>query len=176
MIHRIARRVPAPVRDRVKRHLQPPILREGERAPEWHLVGHDGTVYSQGDHWTLFVLYPRDDTAGCTAQLLDVEAHREALEGLGVRCFGVNPANQTSHAAFAEKLGLGFPLLIDVGLEHARQLGCTWTVPLQGESVIRTVYLVNPEGRIRIANRGAPPIAAIVRSLQALQGATKTGM
>jgi hypothetical protein len=42
--------------------------------------------------------------------------------------------------------------------------------------VLRTVYLVNPERKIRLANRGAPAVAAIVRSVEALQQATRGKM
>jgi len=35
--------------------------------------------------------------------------------------------------------------------------------------ILRSVYLVNPDGKIRLANRGAPPATALVRSIQALQ-------
>jgi alkyl hydroperoxide reductase subunit AhpC len=42
--------------------------------------------------------------------------------------------------------------------------------------VIRTVYLVNPDKKIRLANRGAPSVEAIVRSIEALQQATRDGM
>ena len=41
---------------------------------------------------------------------------------------------------------------------------------------LRTVYLVNPERKIRLGNRGAPSVAAIVRSVEALQQASRTGM
>ena len=43
------------------------------------------------------------------------------------------------------------------------------------EGDFRTVYLVNPDKKIRLANRGAPPVEAIIRSIQALK-ATKAGM
>jgi alkyl hydroperoxide reductase subunit AhpC len=41
---------------------------------------------------------------------------------------------------------------------------------------VRTVYLVNPERKIRLANRGAPSVSAIVRSVEALQQAARGGM
>jgi alkyl hydroperoxide reductase subunit AhpC len=45
-----------------------------------------------------------------------------------------------------------------------------------GIKVIRSVYLVNPERKIRLANRGAPSVEAIIRTIQALQQVTKAGM
>jgi len=49
-------------------------------------------------------------------------------------------------------------------------------VPFPMKRVLRSVYLVNPERKIRLANRGAPSVEAIVRSIQALQQATRDGM
>jgi hypothetical protein len=42
--------------------------------------------------------------------------------------------------------------------------------------MIPSLYLVNPERKLRLSNRGMPSIAAVVRSIQALQQATRQGM
>jgi len=153
----------------------PEMLPEGETAPEWHLQGHDGEWHRfQRIRWTLLVFYPGDDTPGCTAQLQDVQDHVEQLRSLKCNVYGVNPAECESHAAFAEKYGFTFPLLTDRGASVARQFRCT--VPFPRRRVLRSVYLINPERKIRLANRGAPSVAAIVRSIQALQQATRDGM
>ena len=120
------------------------------------------------------MFYPADDTPGCTAQLQDFAAHYEELQALGAEVYGVNPAEAESHKAFAEKLGLPFPLLTDRGAGVCRQFSATLPIPY-GIKTLRTVYLVNPDRKIRMANRGAPPVEAIIRSIQALQ-ATKGGM
>ena len=124
--------------------------------------------------WFVLYFYPKDDTPGCTAQLQDVQDHVEQLRALKCHVYGVNPAECESHAAFAEKHGFTFPLLTDRGASVSRQFRCT--VPFPMRRVLRSVYLVNPERKIRLANRGAPSVEAIVRSIQALQQATKDGM
>jgi len=174
-LHTLFSRVPAPVKDAVKERLYPPMLPEGETAPEWHLQGWDGAWHRHKRRWTILVFYPGDDTPGCTAQLEDIQRHFDRLSALGCDVYGINPAEADSHAAFAHKLGLSFPLLTDRGGAVARRYAATVPIPFKVK-VIRTVYLVNPERKIRLANRGAPSIEAVIRSIEALQQATKGGM
>ena len=57
----------------------------------------------------------------------------------------------------------------------ARQFRACLQIPTM-PMYLRTVYLVNPERKIRLGNRGTPSVAAIVRSVEALQQASRTGM
>lgn len=74
--------------------------------------------------------------------------------------YGVNPASAESHAAFAARLALPFPLLVDEGGRIAR----AWRAGLW-RFVRRTVYVVAPDGRIGAAWRGDPPADDILRAL-----------
>lgn len=154
----------------------PELLHEGTQVPEWMLQAHDGTWHRHDKkHWAVMVFYPGDHTPGCTAQLQDMQEHYRAFLALGAQVYGVNPAEQPSHQAFAEKFGLQFPLLTDRGGVVARNFRAAVQTPVK-TLILRSVYLVNPVGRIRLANRGAPPAAAILRSIEALQQATREGM
>jgi len=74
--------------------------------------------------------------------------------------YGVNPAPASSHARFAEKLSLPFPLLVDPGGRIARVYRSGfWRI------VRRTVYVISPEGTIAAAWRGDPPVDALLRAL-----------
>lgn len=170
------RRVPTPVRQAIKSRMYPLTLREGQNAPEFHLLGHDGSYHLLDEDWALLVFYPGDDTPGCTSQLKELEELREDFAGHGCRVFGINPAGAESHARFAEKIGLGFPLLVDRDGATAAQYRATLPLKFGTPRVLRTVYLINPQRKIRLANRGAPSLAAILRSIQALKYASRTGM
>jgi len=176
MIHKLAHRIPHPIRQSLKRRLQPQILLEGNPAPAWELVGHDGKTYQHDKGWMLVVFYPADNTPGCTQQLTDLESHRQALDELGCVIYGCNPASLESHAQFAKEHDLKFPLLSDPDGLIAQAYKASYSIPMLGDRIIRTVYLVNPKGMIRLANRGTPSIPAIIRSIQALQQATKLGV
>jgi len=168
-------KVPTPLKQAVKERMYPELLAEGTLAPEWHLQSYDGTWHRmRGNKWSILVFYPSDDTPGCSEQLSEFASHYDELQELGVEVYGVNPAEAESHRAFAEKIGLPFPLLTDRGAGVCRQFSATLPIPY-GIKTIRTVYLVNPERKIRMANRGAPSVEAIIRSIQALK-VTKGGM
>ena len=42
--------------------------------------------------------------------------------------------------------------------------------------MVATVYLINPEGKIRLSNRGTPSPDAVLRSVVALKQATRRGL
>lgn len=168
-------KLPDPIKRTIQDRVYPKPLPEGETVPEWHLQAHDGSWHRQGRHWSLMVFYVEDGGEQDRAQLAEVQKFMPDLTRLGVKVFAANNAESPSHVAFAEELGLTFPLLVDRGGSVARQFKSC--VQLPGKSIIvRTVYLVNPERKIRLANRGTPSIEAIVRSVEALQQASKTGM
>ena len=169
-------KVPTPLKQAVKGAIYPDMLLESTAAPEWQLQDHHGNWHRlKGKRWALMVFYPGDDTPGCTLQLAEFQKNNARLLELGVDVFGVNPAEADSHSAFAEKCGYEFPLLVDRGGSVSRQFRCSLPTPL-GPKVIRSVYLINPDRKIRLANRGAPSVEAIIRSIEALQQVTKGGM
>lgn len=169
------KRLPSPVKRALQDRFYPNLLPEGETAPEWHLQSHDGTWHRQGRHWSLMVFYPQDGGEEDAEQLKAVQAQMPQFERLGVRVFGVNEAESESHTEFAAACGVTFPLLTDRGGSVARQFKSCVQLP-GAPMYIRTVYLVNPERKIRLGNRGNPSIEAIIRSIEALQAASKTGM
>ncbi|MGB0639247.1 MAG: peroxiredoxin [Myxococcota bacterium] len=169
-------KVPTPLKQAVKDKVYPDMIAEGELAPEWHLQDQDDNWHRmKGKKWAIMVFYPGDDTPGCTLQLQDFQRHYDRLKELNVEVYGVNPAEADSHKAFADKCGFDFPILVDRGGSVCRQFRCSLPMPY-GIKVIRSVYLVNPERKIRMANRGTPPVQAIIRSIEALQQVTRSGM
>ena len=70
-----------------------------------------------------------------------------------IRPFGVNPASVESHAGYAARLGLDFPLLSDPGLTVARAYGA---VRPDGSSIARSVVLIGQAGEILYSQAGAP--------------------
>lgn len=171
----LSSKLPPSILQIVKGHLYPESIPEGEAAPQFHLEDQHGTTHVLEQEWTLIAFYPGDDTPGCSAQLADVEAHREEFAKYGCKVIGINSADATSHAAFAKRLGLGFPLLVDTG--NAVGLQYRAVTEVAGVVIpIRTIFLINPAHKIRLANRGSPSLKAILRSIHALQTASRTGM
>ena len=76
--------------------------------------------------------------------------------------FGVNPASIESHQSYVAKFQFNFPLLSDpdraiAAADHA--------LKEDGKGIQRTVYLVDTDGKILFAQRGAPAVEAILAPL-----------
>jgi peroxiredoxin Q/BCP len=79
-----------------------------------------------------------------------------------IRPFGVNPASVTSHAAYAERLKLPFPLLSDPALSISRDYG---TLKPDGSGISRSVCLIDRDGAVLYAQAGAPGAEIVLESL-----------
>jgi peroxiredoxin len=79
-----------------------------------------------------------------------------------IRPFGVNPASVKSHAAYAERLGLPFPLLSDPGLRISSAYG---TLKPDGGAIARSVCLIDRDGRVLYTQAGAPGADVILENL-----------
>jgi peroxiredoxin Q/BCP len=80
-----------------------------------------------------------------------------------IRPFGVNQASVKSHAAYAERLGLPFPLLSDPGLTITRAYE---TLKPGGSGIARSVCLIDRDGRILYSQAGAPGASIVLENLE----------
>jgi peroxiredoxin len=79
-----------------------------------------------------------------------------------IRPFGVNPASVKSHAAYAGRLELPFPLLSDPKLQISGAYG---TLKPDGTGIARSVCLIDRDGRVLYAQAGAPGASIVLESL-----------
>ncbi len=168
-------RLPLALQESLRERFFPKLLPEGETAPEWHLQSWDNSWHRQGKHWSVMVFYVQDGGTQDREQLLAFQKLLPEFDRLKVKIFGFNIAEAESHEAFATEAGITFPLLTDRGGSVARQFRACLQLPLR-PVFLRTVYLVNPERKLRLGNRGNPSVEAILRSVAALQQVSKTGM
>jgi peroxiredoxin len=82
---------------------------------------------------------------------------------LNVRPLGVNPASVESHATYAARLGLPFPLLSDRGLEISRAYN---TLKPDGSGIARSVCLIDRDRRVLYTQAGAPGADIILEGLR----------
>ena len=76
-----------------------------------------------------------------------------------IQPLGVNPASVDSHRGYVEKMRFNFPLLSDSERTIARAYHA---LKEDGKGIQRTVYVIGPDGTVRFAQRGAPPVDDIV--------------
>jgi peroxiredoxin Q/BCP len=123
------------------------LLAVGTPAPDFAVTTHDGrriTLSEQRGRWVALYFYPKDDTPGCTKEACGFRDAAKPLEEAGVVVLGVSEQDAASHAAFAEKYHLPFPLLPD----ERGTLAAAYHVPVTVGFAKRVTYLVGKDGRI----------------------------
>lgn len=122
----------------------------GSRAPAFSLPDQTGQQRSLQDYlgsWVVLYFYPKDDTPGCTKEACNFRDDLFKLEKLGAKVIGVSVDDSESHAKFARKYNLPFPLLADKNGKVADSYGA-----LRNLGVIkiarRYTFLIDPQGNI----------------------------
>jgi peroxiredoxin Q/BCP len=142
----------------------PPLV-PGTAAPDFTLLDQDGNEVRlsklRGKNVVL-VFYPRDNTPVCRTQLCEFRDESTLTASKNTLVFGVNPGGGRSHAGFRDKQRLQFPLLVDTGGKVARLYNCKGLL-----WIVRTVYLIGPDGVIRFAQRGKPVPAEVLSAAAA---------
>jgi thioredoxin-dependent peroxiredoxin len=122
----------------------------GADAPGFALKDQSGKVQKLEDYrgkWVVLYFYPRDDTPGCTEQACKFRDDMAQLTQLGAQVLGVSVDDSASHAKFAAKYKLPFPLLADEGGAVAKAYGALsdWGVFTYAR---RYTFLIDPQGRV----------------------------
>lgn len=126
-----------------------PQLQVGDKAPLFSGHDQDGTKWDLKSHVgkeaVLLYFYPKDDTAGCTAEACSLRDKMGDFKQRDVAVVGVSFDNAESHQKFIFKYNLNFPLLVDstgkitdlygVRMDHKNMDG-------------RVSFLIGPDGRI----------------------------
>jgi len=170
----VLRKLPDPIQDSVRDRVYPKLLPEGETAPEWHLQAWDDSWHRHGRPWSILYFYSDPADVRDQEQLQALQAHAGDFQRLNVKVFAIHPAEGPVQKELAERLGLAFPLLTDRGGPVARMFGASLQLPLKPLS-LPALYLINPDRKVRLSNRGRPSVEAVVRSVEALQKATRAG-
>ena len=129
---------------------QAAALEVGQAAPEFELPDQDGKARKLADwrgKWLVLYFYPKNDTPGCTTEACNFRDDWLLLQELGAEVVGISVDTSASHAAFAQKYKLPFPLLADAQGEVATRYGALsdWWVYKFAK---RQTFIVDPQGRI----------------------------
>ncbi|MBQ8954612.1 MAG: thioredoxin-dependent thiol peroxidase [Clostridia bacterium] len=130
------------------------MLEIGAKAPAFSLPDQNGVVRSLADYAgkkVILYFYPKDNTAGCTAQACSFASLHPQFKEQGAVVLGVSKDSVASHKKFEEKYGLPFTLLSDVNLEAIQAYDVWQEKKLYGKvsmGVVRTTYLIDENGVI----------------------------
>lgn len=122
----------------------------GQAAPDFRLQDQKSrwhTLDQYRGHWLVLYFYPKDFTPGCTTQVCAFRDDIAQLRKAGADVLGVSLDDVASHAEFAEKHQVPFPLLADVDKSAARSYGVL--AERMGMSYARReTFLIDPQGRV----------------------------
>ena len=124
------------------------------QAPSFSLPDQSGVVHNLEDYagqWLVVYFYPKDDTPGCTTEACGFRDAQTELKAAGINVVGVSKDSPASHAKFAEKYHLNFPLLSDESAEMMQAYGAWGPKKFMGKEYIgisRMTVLINPKGEI----------------------------
>ncbi|WP_194820270.1 peroxiredoxin [Nocardia sp. XZ_19_385] len=102
-------------------------MKPGQLAPQFELPDQTGTTRSldellAGGPVVLF-FYPGANTPVCTKEACHFRDLATEFKALGATCVGISADRVDVQAGFAERQGLGYPLLSDVDGTVAEQFG-----------------------------------------------------
>jgi peroxiredoxin Q/BCP len=134
-------------------------LEAGAMAPAFALNDQENKTHALADYrgrWVVLYFYPKDDTPGCTTEACNFRDDLPALRALNVQILGVSMDDTRSHASFAEKFHLPFPLLADTDGSVATAYGSLWSIgPLRIAK--RHTFVIDPDGRVAKIYRNVRP-------------------
>ena len=125
-------------------------LKIGDKAPEFNLPDAKGEIVNLASfkgNWVVLYFYPKDDTPGCTKEACSFRDDLHKLEKLGAKVVGISVDDSSSHAKFAEKYHLPFPLLADKDGKVADSYGALTNLFVL-KLAKRYTFLIDAKGNI----------------------------
>ena len=122
----------------------------GQKAPDFRLQDQNGKWHTPADHqghWVVLYFYPKDFTPGCTTEVCAFRDDVAKLRQQGADVLGVSLDDVKSHAEFAAKYHVPFPLLSDADSKTAQAYGVLAS-KMGFKYARRTTFLIDPQGKI----------------------------
>lgn len=147
----------------------------GDLAPDFELPDDAGKPVKLSDfrgQKVILYFYPKDNTAGCTAQACGFRDAYPLIEERQGVVIGVSPDGSASHRKFRTKYNLPFVLLSDAGHKVADRYGAWGEKKLYGrtyEGILRSHFVIDEQGRVADVQIKVSPKDSVTKALQTLQ-------
>jgi thioredoxin-dependent peroxiredoxin len=150
-------------------------VKVGDRAPDFTLADQAGKEVQFGEllgkKSIVLYFYPKDETAGCTAEACAFRDSYEVFKDEGAEVVGVSSDSTAAHQQFATKHRLPFVLLSDTNGSVRKRYGVPTTFGLLPG---RVTYVIDKQGIVRnIFSAQFTPEKHITQALKTLQDMEK---
>lgn len=147
------------------------MIKLNQEAPDFTLPDSTGKMVTlssfKGKNNVVIVMYPGDDTEGCTAQLCAIKDRDPEFVKRDTVVLGINHADGNSHQKFIDKYGLTMQLLVDEGREVIEEYGAQGTF-MNRTSTVRTVVIIDKAGLVQYIEQGTPEVQELLDVIDTL--------
>jgi len=124
-------------------------LKVGDNAPDFSLVGTDGKTYKlsdfKGKKAVVLAWFPRADTPGCTKECTSFKNDGPKMRDYDVAYFTASNDPPEKNKAFADKLGVDYPILSDPSSSVATAYG---VLNPERKAANRWTFYIGADGKI----------------------------
>ncbi len=147
-------------------------LQAGDKSPDFTLNDQNGRPVTLSALWrqgpVVLFFYPKDHTAGCTAEVCEFRDQYEDFKTAGATVVGISSQGVDSKKSFADKHHLPFTLVADVGGRVREQFGVK--ASMFGLVDGRESYVIDAQGVVRhVFNSQVNPKKHVSEALVVLQ-------
>ncbi len=156
----------------------------GEKFPEIEVKTTLGRIKLPCDFkgkWFILFSHPGDFTPVCTTEFISIQRRSQEFRALNTELIGLSIDGVFSHMKWVEwirdhfQISIDFPIIADELGTLAKRLGMI--SPSVGPLTIRSVFIIDPKGRIRLILNYPPEVGRnsdeLLRVIKALQTATE---
>lgn len=146
-------------------------LQPGDLAPDFTLPDADGKEVSLASYRGTRVIvyfYPAASTPGCTVEACDFRDNLRPLQAANAEVIGISPDAPDKLRKFRSEEALTFPLLSDPQRKALAAYGAWGEKNSYGKKtvgVIRSTFVVGPEGRVEQAFYGVRAAGHVAKVL-----------
>ena len=153
-------------------------LQVGDKAPDFTLTSQAGTqvrLYDKLESGVVVLyFYPKDETAGCTAEACGFRDSFPDYGGVSAVVIGISKDSVASHDRFKKKHSLPFILASDAGSDVCEKFGVWVEKSMYGRKYMgieRATFLIDGAGTVRgVWHKVRVPghVAEVLKAAQAL--------
>ena len=146
----------------------------GKKIPSIKGLTGDDAVLKLSDlkgQWVVIYFYPKDSTPGCTTEAKDFRDLYPQFQKRHAQIIGVSRDSVKSHANFAGKQELPFPLISDADEAWCKAFDVIHEKVLYGKrhmGIVRSTFLIDPNGKLVQEWRGVKVAGHAQAVLEAL--------